>query len=78
MDTQDSISHVSRSQPKKSIDQDIMAWAETMVILVSEMGLSLSETLDLTVQQIEVLFEGWQRLQKRKERECQKASRKIK
>lgn len=55
-----------------------MAWAETMVILISEVGLSLTDTMNLTVQQVEVILEGWQRVQTRKAKEYEKAARQAK
>lgn len=55
-----------------------MAWAETIVILISEIGLSLTDTMNLTVSQAEVILEGWQRVQKRKTKEYEKAARQAK
>jgi hypothetical protein len=52
-----------------------MIWAETIVVLVAEMGISLTEVMNLTPPQIELLFEGWDRLQKRKETAYKQASK---
>lgn len=77
------IPHSGRNVPgnklKKRVsqDDDRMAWAETIAILVSEVGLSLTDVMNMTVQQVEVIIEGWQRVQTRKAKEYEKAAKRV-
>lgn len=62
-------------QSKKRIDQDPMIWAEAIAVLVSDVGVSLDETLNLTVAQFEILLEGYKRTQEKRTREHERQAR---
>lgn len=41
-----------------------MAWIKIIVFFVTEIKISLEETLNLTIPQAEILLEGWKDLRK--------------